>query len=192
MKKIIVTKENVNMSSFRPFGGTLGGHSERYFDAISALVRDGGDDHLYKVAIVWAYPDSRPEAERLAEAQANGLTEAPAQRAYLCAEFTPVAGGKPYTISIEFGLLKWRRAITGARVPVAIGTFVDKCHECADKACGKSFEEALAAFQSLQGVTVRASEDISSLATFRRRDGGQYDAVSVKIDLRLTKTIHSA
>lgn len=182
MKKVIVTKE-MSMSNFRPFGGTLGGRSERFFDTVSALVRDGVDAHLYKVGVVWAYPDSRPEAERLAEAQANGLKEASTQRAYLCVEFTPSNGGEPLTVSIEYGLLKWRRAITGARVPVAIGTFVDKCHECADKARGKSFEEALTAFQSLQGVTVRASEDISSLATFRRRDGGQYDAVSVKIDL---------
>lgn len=169
--------------NFRPFGGSLGGRSERYFDTVTALVRDGVDAHLYKVGVVWAYPDSRPLAERLAEAQSNGLTEATPQRAYLCVEFTPSNGGEPYTISIEFGLLKWRRATSGARVPVAIGTFVDKCHECAEGAKEKSFEEALAAFQSLQGVTVRASEDISSLATFRRRDGGQYDAVSVKIDL---------
>lgn len=182
MKKTIATSEIANMSNFRPFGGDPDSRRGRYFDSISALV-SGGDGLLYKVAIVWAYPDSRPEAERLAEAQANGLTEAPAQRAYLCAEFTPVEGGEPITVSIEYGILKWRRATNGTRVPVAIGTFVDKVRECAKAAQGKGYEEALAAFQSLQQVTVRASEDLTSLATFRRRDGGQYDAVSVKIDL---------
>lgn len=182
MKKTIVTSENLNMSNFRPFGGALGGNRERYFDTAASLCA-GGDGNLYKVSIVWAYPDSRPETERLAEAKANGLTEAPAQRAYLCAEFTLVAGGEPLTVSIEYGLLKWRRATNGARVPVAVGTFVDKVRECANAAQGKGYEEALTAFQSLQGVTVKASEDLTTLATFRRRDGGQYDAVSVKIDL---------
>lgn len=182
MKKTIATSEIANTTNFRPFGGTLGGNRERYFDPASALVM-GGDSLLYKVAVVWAFPDSRPEEARLAEARANGLTEAPAQRAYLCVEFTPIAGGEPLTLSIEYGLLKWRRAINGTRVPVAVGTFVDKVRECAEAAQGKGYEEALAAFQSLQGVTVRASEDLSTLATFRRRDGGQYDAVSVKIDL---------
>lgn len=182
MKKTIITNETANtMSNFRPFGGN-GGNRERYFDSVASLVN--GVSNLYKVTIAWCVADSRPEAERLAEAQANGLTEAPAQRPYLCAVFTNATNPEDVsTVSIEFGLLKWRRAITGERVPVAIGTFVDKARECALTAQGKGYEAALAAFQSLQEVTVKVSEDLSTIATFRRRDGNQYDAVSAKIDL---------